>query len=103
MAPASAAALVECMDRIIETNVASRTSRTISERAMKIAEGRFPELAAKSGHEAYKTTLSRTGAVVVKTSQGAIVQRRSDGTFSVIKQMPLGKRVKSGTVLKRVK
>jgi len=70
---------------------------------MQIAEGRFPQLAAKSGHEAYKTTLSRTGGVVVKTSQGKIVQRRSDGTSTVIKQIPMGKRVKSGAVLTRVK
>ena len=83
--------------------MSSRTSRPLSERAMKIAEGRFPELAAKSGHEAYKVTLSKTGGVVVKTSQGELVQRRSDGTSTVIKQLPLGKRVKSGAVLTRVK
>ncbi len=81
----------------------SRTSPPISERAMKIAERRFPQLAAKSGREAYKNTLSQTGGVVVKTSQGEIVERRSDGTFTVIKHIPVGKRVKSGAVLKRVK
>jgi hypothetical protein len=81
----------------------SRTSQPISERAMKIAEGRFPQLAAKSGREAYRNTLSQTGGVVVKTSQGEIVERRSDGTFTVIKQLSVGKRVKSGAVLKRVK
>ena len=83
--------------------MSSRTSLPLSERAMKIAEMRFPELAAKSGHEAYKTTLSQTGAVVVKTSQGQLVERRSDGTFTVIKRLSVGKRVKTGAVLKRVK
>ena len=70
---------------------------------MQIAEQRFPKIAAKSGRAAYKTTLSLTGAVVVKTSQGQIVERRSDGTSTVIKSLPLGKRVKSGVILKRVK
>jgi hypothetical protein len=70
---------------------------------MQIAERRFPELAAKSGHEAYKTTLSLTGAVVVKSSQGQVVERRSDGTSTVIKHLSVGKRVKPGAVLKRVK
>lgn len=81
----------------------SRNTQPISERAMKIAERKFPQLAAKSGRAAYKTTLSQTGGVVVKTSQGAIVERRSDGTSSVIKQLPVGQRVKSGAVFKRVK
>lgn len=70
---------------------------------MEIAEKRFPALAAKSGYEAYKATLSRTGAVVVKTSEGQVVERRSDGTFIVIKRLSVGKRVKAGAVLKRVK
>jgi protein PhnA len=70
---------------------------------MKIAEERFPALAEKSGREAYKTTLSQTGAVVVKTSQGQMVERRSDGTSTVIKHLSVGKRVKSGAILKRVK
>lgn len=81
----------------------SRANQSISERAMTTAEKRFPQLAAKSGREAYKTTLSRTGGVVVKTSQGVLVERRSDGTSTVIKHLPVGKRVKSGAVLKRVK
>ena len=83
--------------------MSSRTSRPLSERAMQIAERRFPEIAARSGHEAYKIALSRTGAVVVKTSQGQIVERRSDGTFTVIKNLSAGKRVKPGAVFKRVK
>ncbi len=70
---------------------------------MTIAEMSFPDLAAKSGHEAYKATLSRTGAVVVKTSQGQMVERRADGTVTVIKHLPLRKRVKPGAVLKRAK
>ena len=70
---------------------------------MQKAEKRIPELAAKSGRQAYKTTLSVTGAVVVKTSQGQMVERRSDGSVTVIKQLPVGKRVKSGSVLKRAR
>lgn len=81
----------------------SRPSRPLTERAMQIAERGFPALAAKSGREAYKTTLSLTGAVVVKTSQGQVVERRSDGTVTVLKQLPVGKRVKPGAVLKRAK
>ena len=46
---------------------------------------------------------ARTGAVVVKTSQGQMVERRADGTSTVIKPLPLGKRVKPGAILKRVK
>jgi len=83
--------------------MSSRTSPPLSENAMQIAERSFPRLAAKSGHEAYKTTLNRTGGVVVKTSQGQMVERRSDGTSTVIKDLPIGKRVKSGVILKRVK
>jgi protein PhnA len=71
---------------------------------MQIAERRFPELAAKSGREAYKATLSQTGAVVVKTSKGQMVERRADGTVTVLKTLPMGKRVTPGVVLiKRVK
>nr|WP_295776753.1 hypothetical protein [Rhodoferax sp.] len=70
---------------------------------MQIAERSFPKHAAKSGHKAYQATLKLTGAAVVKTSQGSIVERRSDGTSIFIKQMAVGKRVKSGVTLKRVK
>ena len=70
---------------------------------MQIAERSFSKHAAKSGHEACKAAPSLNGAVVVKTSQGQIVERRSDGTSIVIKQMPVGKRVKSGVTLRRVK
>jgi hypothetical protein len=83
--------------------MSSRTSLPLSEHTMQMVERRFPELAAKSGHAAYKTTLHRTGAVVVKTSQGQMVERRADGTSTVIKDLPMGKRVKSGVILKRVK
>ncbi|MBB4844293.1 protein PhnA [Paucibacter oligotrophus] len=83
--------------------MSSRTSQPLSERAMLIAEQTFPELAARSGREAYKSTLSRTGAVVVKTSEGQMVERRSDGTTVLIKHLPVGKRVKLGAVLKRAK
>lgn len=81
----------------------SSSTRPLSERAMQIAEMRIPELAAKSGHDAYKATLSRTGAVVVKTSRGQIVERRVDGTVTVLKQTQLDKRVKPGVVLTRAK
>ena len=81
----------------------SPTRQPLSEHAMQIAERSFPQHAAKSGYAAYKATLSLTGAVVVKTSQGQMVERRSDGTSTFIKQIPLGKRVKPGVTLKRVK
>lgn len=70
---------------------------------MTNAERRIPKLAVKAGREAYKTTLSVTGAVVVKTSQGKMVERRSDGTSTVLKTLPMGQRVTPGVVLKRVK
>lgn len=79
------------------------SQNTLTERGMQIAERRIPVLAAKAGHDAYKETLKQTGAVTVKTSNGQLVERKSDGTFTVIKELPLGKRVKPGTVLKRVK
>lgn len=76
---------------------------TLTERGMQIAERRIPQLAAKAGHDAYLTTLKQTGAVTVKTSNGQLVERKRDGSFTVIKDLPLGKRVKPGTVLRRVK
>jgi hypothetical protein len=83
--------------------MSTRSSRYIlTERGMQIAERRIPELAAKAGRDAYKTTLELTGAVTVKTSKGQMVERKRDGSFTVIKDLPLGKRVKLGTVLKRV-
>lgn len=83
--------------------MSSQTRPPLSERAMQIAERSIPRHAAEAGHKAYQATLKLTGAVVVKTSQGRIVERRSDGTSIFIKQMPVGKRVKLGLVLKRVK
>jgi hypothetical protein len=75
----------------------------LTERGMQIAEQRIPQLAAKAGHAAYRTALEQTGAVTVKTSSGQMVERKLDGSFTVIKDLPMGKRVKPGTVLKRVK
>lgn len=70
---------------------------------MQAAERRIPELASKSGHAAYKLALIETGAVVVKTSKGDLVERKADGSSKVIKTLPPGKRVKVGRVLKRAK
>ncbi|HEY4082557.1 MAG TPA: hypothetical protein VGM81_17845 [Burkholderiaceae bacterium] len=70
---------------------------------MLAAERRIPELAAKAGHAAYKAALAETGAVMVKTSKGLLVERRADGTSRVIKTLSPGKRVKVGLVLKRAK
>ncbi|ALV07947.1 hypothetical protein [Roseateles depolymerans] len=70
---------------------------------MQRAEQRIPELASKAGHAAYKTALARTGGAVVKTSQGLLVERRLDGSCTVLKQLPLGQRVQPGLVLKRSK
>lgn len=75
----------------------------LTERGMQIAERRIPELAARAGHEAYRATLRRTGAVTVKTANGQMVERKLDGSVTVIKALPVGKRVKPGTILKRVK
>jgi len=84
--------------------MSSRTSRTtLTERAMQLGERRIPELAARAGHDAYWNTLRSTGAVTVKTSRGQVVERKSDGSVTVIKDLPVGKRVKPGTILKRVK
>jgi hypothetical protein len=75
----------------------------ISEAAMRAAERRIPALASKSGHTAYKLALINTGAVVIKKSKGTVVERKADGTTTVIKSLPPGKRVKVGLVLKSVK
>ena len=84
--------------------MATQTSQnTLTERGMQIAERRIPGLAAKAGHDAYRATLKQTGAVTLKTSNGQLIERKRDGTFTVIKDLPLGKRVKPGTVLKRAK
>lgn len=77
--------------------------KLISEAQMQAAERRIPELAAKSGHAAYKLALATTGAVVVKTSKGELVERRADGSTKVLKELKPGKRVKVGAVLKRAK
>lgn len=70
---------------------------------MRAAEDRFPQLAAKSGQAAYRSALAMTGAVVVKTSKGTLVERKADGTTRVIKTLRPAKRVKVGLVLKRAK
>jgi protein PhnA len=75
----------------------------LTERGMQSAERRIPALAAKAGHDAYRAALEHTGAVIVKTSRGQMVERKRDGSFTVIKDLPVGKRVKPGTVLTRVK
>ncbi|MCE4558013.1 hypothetical protein [Pelomonas cellulosilytica] len=84
--------------------MSSRPDRnSLTERGMRIAERRIPELAARAGHEAYRAALRRTGAVTVKTANGQVVERKLDGSVTVIKVLPVGKRVKPGTILKRVK
>jgi protein PhnA len=70
---------------------------------MRQAELRIPALAAKAGYEAYKMSLKLTGAAVVKTSRGQIVERHADGSSVVIKTVSRGKLVKPGTVLRRGK
>ncbi|WP_353367640.1 hypothetical protein [Acidovorax sp. FG27] len=69
---------------------------------MQVAEQLIPELAAKAGRNAYRTTLKQTGAVTVKASNGQMVERKRDGSFTVIKSLAVDKRVKPGTVLKRI-
>lgn len=84
--------------------MSSRTSRNaLTERGMQIAERRIPALAAKAGYQAYRITLQQTGAVTVKTSNGQVVKRALDGSVTVVKSLPVGKRVKPGTVLRRAK
>ncbi|RMX08171.1 hypothetical protein D8I35_03390 [Corticibacter populi] len=70
---------------------------------MRIAERRILVAAAQAGHEAYWNTLRQTGAVTVKAASGEIVERKRDGSVKVIKHLSIGKRVKPGTILKRVK
>ncbi|WP_343637125.1 hypothetical protein [Roseateles sp.] len=81
----------------------SRRPEDLTESAMRAAERRFPELAAKAGREAYRQALAETGAVMVATSKGQLVQRKADGTTTVLKTLPPDKRVKVGVVLQRVK
>ena len=81
----------------------ARRPEDLTEAAMRAAERRFPELAAKAGREAYRQALAQTGAVVVANSKGQLVKRSADGTMTVIKALPPDKRVKVGLVLKRVK
>ncbi|WP_244146380.1 hypothetical protein [Comamonas antarctica] len=75
----------------------------LTERGMQIAERRIPAIAAKAGHDAYWNTLRHTGAVTVKTASGQVVERKLDGSVTVLMNLPIGKRVKPGTILKRVK
>ncbi|SDO49891.1 hypothetical protein SAMN04489708_10152 [Paracidovorax cattleyae] len=98
------ATLIDLQRRVLPYfPMSSHTQRTIpTERGMQIAERRIPEMAAKAGHEAYRAALRSTGAATVKTASGQVVERRSDGSVTVIKDLPVGKRVKPGTVLKRV-
>lgn len=81
----------------------SRRISKISEAQMRFAERRIPDLAAKSGRAAYQAALVKTGGVVVKTSKGDLVERKADGSSTVIKALKPGKRVKPGLVLKRGK
>lgn len=81
----------------------SRTPPRLTEAEMLAAERRIPELAAKSGQAAYRQALAVTGAVVVKTSNGQVVERKSDGSTTLLKSLPAGKRVKVGLVLTRAK
>jgi hypothetical protein len=64
-----------------------RPKPLITAAAMLAAERRIPELAAKAGHAAYKLALKNTGAVVVKTNKGTLVERKADGTSKVIKPL----------------
>ena len=83
------------------SNISRRN--TLTERGMQIAERRIPELVAKAGHDAYWATLKHTGAVTVKACNSQMVDRKRDGSSTVITVLPMGKRVKPGTVLKRIK
>ncbi len=80
----------------------SRRQAPLTERGMRLVEQRIPALAAKAGHAAYRNALRQTGAATVKTSDGRMVERRQDGSVTFIKDLPAGKRVKPGTVLRRV-
>lgn len=80
-----------------------KTVRILTEQGMQIAERRIPAMASKAGHDAYRSALEHTGAATVKTSTGQVVERRRDGSTTVIMSLPVGKRVKPGTILRRVK
>jgi hypothetical protein len=81
----------------------SHASTPLTEQGMLRAERRIPELAAKAGFDAYRMALRKTGGVTVKTSTGQVVERKRDGSVTVIMSLPIGKRVKPGTILKRVR
>jgi hypothetical protein len=70
---------------------------------MRQAERRIPELAAQAGQKAFRASLELTGAAVVKTSRGQIVERRLDGSVVVLQTISRGLRVMPGTVLRRAK
>jgi len=52
---------------------------------------------------AYETSLTATGAALVRTDTGALVIQHLDGTVEFIKQLPQTLGVVRGTVLKRNK
>lgn len=71
--------------------------------SVRQAECQIPELAAQARHKAYRASLELTGAAVVKTSRGQIVERRLAGSVVVLKTVSQGLRMKPGSALRRVK
>lgn len=70
---------------------------------MLAAEARIPALAAKAGRAAHRRALQETGAVVMKSAEGDLVEMKEDGTVRILKPLPAGTPVRVGQVLRRVK
>ena len=63
-----------------------------------------PGRLAQQLNQAVNDALRKAAAFsTVKTSSGQVVKRELDGRVTVIKSLPVGKRVQPGTVLRRVK
>lgn len=80
-----------------------RREPPISEASMQAGESRIPQLAAQAGKAAHERALVETGAVVMRSAGGQLIELRSSGAVRVIKSLPASTPVRSGTVLRRTK
>ncbi|MBK9493941.1 MAG: hypothetical protein IPO08_05250 [Xanthomonadales bacterium] len=75
----------------------------LDEEAMRTAESRIPQLAAKAGQAAYlRATSNQAITLVMKSATGQLVLRKAGGRDTiVIKNLPASTPVRVGTVLFR--